>query len=190
MVFKKILTKVVNWILKNVELEELRVYNLKVGNSTVYVKSDRITLAALSSDPTSLTQGDMWFNSTDGKIKFTPDGTAVKVLPPAPITTDDIADGAITTAKIADSAVTEAKIANGAVTTAKIADGAVTDAKITGPISPSKIGQGDLNLGSGKLTCGQVQVGDISMRYGWKIIETPKALIVLKDGRKVFEIPA
>jgi len=176
--FKRLLSKIVNWILKNVELDEINVKRLKVGSKTVYIKSDRITLAPLTADPTSLTQGDLWFNSNEGKVKFTPDGSAVKNFAIAPITTTDIADGAITTEKIA----------NGAITTDKIADGAVTDVKITGPISPSKIGQGDLNLGSGKLTCGEVQVGDILMRYGWKIVETNRELLFIKDGKIVFKI--
>jgi len=140
--------------------------------------------------------------------------TSTKIADGAVITSH-LADGAVTTVKIADSAVTSAKIAenavksehiaigavksghietgavverciaNGAVTTAKIADGAVTDAKITGPISPGKIGEGDLNIGTGTLFCGAVHVGDIHFRYGWAIRETPNALIFLKDGRVV-----
>jgi len=106
------------------------------------------------------------------------------------ITTSKIADGAVTSAKLADSVVTTAKIADSAVTTDKIADSAVTDAKIASGISPSKIAQGDLNLGSGTLTCGQVTVGDIELKYGWKIIETPNELLFLKDGKVVFRIPA
>ena len=111
------------------------------------------------------------------------------------VTTDKIADGAVNywkladsavgTEKLADGAVTELKIADAAVTTAKIADEAVTDAKIKGPISPTKIGEGNLYLGSGTLYCGAIQVGDIGLKYGWSIKETPDSLVFIKDGHIV-----
>lgn len=86
-----------------------------------------------------------------------------------------IIDGEITTAKIADGAVTTAKIADGAVTTTKIANGAVTGAKI----DPSTT-----------ITVAQINVGDLVFKYGWVIKESPDALIIYKDGREVFRIPA
>jgi len=180
MVLRKLKERLVNWLLNGVRINELKVVKLKIGNRTIYILSDRIRLAGLTSDPTDLVAGDVWLRSDTGKIKYTPDGSAVSEMATAPIQSGDIADGAVTTAKIAD----------GAVTTAKIADGAVTDAKITGPISPSKIGQGNLNLGTGKLTCGQVQVGDILMKYGWKIVETERELLFIKNGKVVYKIPA
>jgi len=190
MVLRKIKEKLVNWLLDGVLINRLKVVKLEIGKHTIYILSDRIRLAGLTSDPTDLVSGDMWLRSDVGKIKYTPDGTTVVETATTPIQTGDIADGAVTSPKIADGAVTTTKIANGAVTTAKIADGAVTDAKISGPISPSKIGQGDLNLGSGKLICGQVQVGDILMKYGWKIVETERELLIIKNGKVVFKIPA
>jgi len=190
MVLRKLKEKLVNWLLDGVRINELEVVKLKIGNRTIYILTDRIRLAGLTSDPTDLVAGDVWLRSDIGRIKYTPDGSAVREMATAPIQSGDIADGAVTTAKLADGAVTTAKIADSAVTTAKIADGAVTDAKITGPISPSKIGQGNLNLGTGKLTCGQVQVGDILMKYGWKIVETERELLFIKDGKVVYKIPA
>lgn len=215
----KVIGKLVNSVLRNIVIEELRVKKLHVGEHTIYIKSDRITFMSLTADPSSVTAGDLWYRSDLQKFKFAVDTNVAnaKTIPTVPIGTDDIADssittskiadGAVTTAKIADGAVTTAKIVDGAVTTAKIADGAVTDAKITGPISPSKIGAGDLNLGSGVLTCGginvngnvtvsgtvtasQVNVGDLVFKYGWVIKEYPDALVVLKDGHEVFRIPA
>ena len=96
-----------------------------------------------------------------------------------------LADGAVTEAKLASNAVTNEKIANSAISTTKIADGAVTNAKVASGISPSKIATGNLNLGTGTLTAGEVQVGDLAMRYGWRLKETPDELLFLKDGRIV-----
>ena len=101
------------------------------------------------------------------------------------VTTEKLADSAVTTEKLADLAVTTAKLADSAVSTAKIADEAVTDAKIKYPISPGKIGAGDLNIGTGTLYCGAIQVGDIGLKYGWAIRETPNSLVFIKDGRIV-----
>jgi len=70
----------------------------------------------------------------------------------------------------------------------EIADGAVTNAKIAPGISPDKIGTGDLNLGTGTLTAGMVSVGDLSMQYGWRIIETPDALLFVKDDEIVGQV--
>jgi len=152
---------------------------------TVSIKSDRITLAALTSDPASLSEGDLYYRSDLGKVRF------VKLVDTTPTPTDLLVSP-VQTADIADGAVTEAKIADGAVSTAKIADGAVTDAKITGPISPGKIGTGDLDLGTGTLSCGTVNastavnVGDLIFKNGWKITEHPKYGLVLvsPNGRR------
>jgi len=186
----RILEKILNKILGNITIDYIRVRRIAIGSATLYIKSDRISFPSLTSDPTEYQAGDLWFNASDSRLKYSPDGTAVSSLAPAPVSTGDIADGAVTSAKIANGAVTSDKIADSAVTSAKIADGAVTDAKITGPISPSKIGEGDLNLGTGTLTCGQVNVGDILLKYGWKIVEKPDRLLILKDNRIVLEIPA
>jgi len=100
------------------------------------------------------------------------------------VSTAKIVDSAVTTGKLADSVVATAKIVDSAVTTAKIADTAVTDAKIAN-VAPGKILTGDLNLGTGTLTAGQVTVGDFEMNFGWKIKETEKAIIFLKNNKVV-----
>jgi len=216
---------------------------------TVVILSDRIRLASLTADPTSVNAGDIYYRSDLARVRFAIDTVVgnVKTLPIAPLTTSDISDGAITTTKIADSAITTAKIADGQVTRAKltgvfpiatadisdsaittakladssvtraklsgvfpistsdisdsaittakiadssistnkIADGAVTDAKIATGISPSKIATGNLNLGTGTVTCGQINVGDITLKYGWVIRERPDGVEIVKDGRVV-----
>jgi hypothetical protein len=206
---------------------------------TVVILSDRIRLAALTADPTSVNAGEIYYRSDLGRVRFAVDTVVanVKTLPIAPLTTADISDGAITTAKIADaqvtraklsgvfpigtadisdsaittakladssvtraklsgvfpiatadisdSAITTTKIADSAITTGKIADGAVTDAKIASGISPSKIAAGNLNLGTGTVTCGQINVGDITLKYGWVIRERPDGIEIVKDGKVV-----
>ena len=175
---------------------------------TVVILADRIRLAALTADPTSVNAGEIYYRSDLGRVRFAVDTVVgnVKTLPIAPLTTADISDGAITTAKIADGAITTAKIADGqvtrvklsdvfpigtadisdsAITTTKIADGAITDAKIASGINPAKIAAGDLNLGTGTVTCGQINVGDITLKYGWIIRERPNGIEIVKDGRVV-----
>jgi len=112
--------------------------------------------------------------------------TTAKIVDSA-VSTAKIADSAIATAKIVDSAITTAKIVDSAITTGKIADSAVTDAKIDS-VSPGKITTGDLNLGTGTLTAGEVVVGDMILEYGWKIRETAEALQFLNDDRVVLVI--
>jgi hypothetical protein len=113
--------------------------------------------------------------------------TTAKIAPGA-ITTDRIADNAVTTAKIALGAVTSDRIADGAVTTAKIADGAVTDAKIASGISPSKIAPGNLNLGSGTLIAGAIQVGDIKFANGWALTECGEELCLVSPSGRRFKL--
>lgn len=235
--------------------------------ATTLIKADRLTLSALTTDPTSCAAGDMWFRSDLGKSKWAIDtvvanaktmavtplgttdladsavttakiadsnvtnaklqyssvsvpagtgltgggavslgGTATSIgiaaggvgttqladsgvttakIADSQVTSGKIADSAVATAKIADSAVTTAKIADSQVTTAKIADSAVSNAKIASGVDPGKITTGNMNLGTGTLTAGQVSVGDIVLRFGWRIAETPDALLFIKDGEVV-----
>ncbi|RLI46534.1 hypothetical protein DRO69_02820 [Candidatus Bathyarchaeota archaeon] len=170
----------------------------------VSIKPDRITLATLTADPDSVVAGDVYFRSDLNRIKFAIDTVVAnaKTVPVVPIGTDDIADGAVTsakladgavsTAKLADSAVVESKIADGAVTSAKIADSAITTAKIAdGAVTPAKTNFTDQSLKTtDTVTFAQVNVGDLGLKYGWKITETPDELLILKDGKVVFRIPA
>jgi len=106
----------------------------------------------------------------------------------AAVSSGKIADSAVATAKIVDGAVTSGKIATGAVGTTQLADSAVTDAKVATGISPGKIGTGNLNLGTGTLTAGEVSVSDLSLQHGWRITETPDALLFVKDGKVVGKV--
>jgi hypothetical protein len=134
---------------------------------TVVIFSDRIRLASLTADPTSVNAGDIYYRSDLARVRLAVDTEVgnVKTLPIAPITSDDINDGAITTAKIGDGQVTDAKIASG--------------------ISPEKIATGNLNLGTGTVTCEQINVGDIILKHGWVIRERPDGIEIAKDGRVV-----
>jgi Tfp pilus assembly protein PilW len=106
------------------------------------------------------------------------------------VVTAKIADGQVTGAKIADSAVTTAKIADGAVSGAKIADSAITTAKVAdGAITTAKTDFADQSLlTTSTVSFAQVNVGDLALRFGWKITETEDRLIILKDGKPVFTV--
>jgi hypothetical protein len=104
--------KLINWLLKDVEVEELVVKRLRVGEGTVTIDTNSITLPGLSTDPT-LAAGKLWFRSDLGTVRYSPDGLAVREIltdlhrTASPI---DHPDGSVTTAKIADRAVTPRKI--------------------------------------------------------------------------------
>ncbi len=76
---------IANWLLKDIEIESLRVRNIKVGDNTVVIKGDGIVLPALTVDPT-LEAGKIWIRGDLSQLRFTPDGSVVKsVLDPADI---------------------------------------------------------------------------------------------------------
>jgi len=60
--------KLLHWLLKD-GLPELR-----VGENTVNIDGNSITLPGLSSNPT-LAQGKLWYRSDISKLKFSPDGS-------------------------------------------------------------------------------------------------------------------
>jgi hypothetical protein len=115
--------------------------------------------------------------------------TTAKIADSA-ITTAKIADGQITTAKIADSAITTAKIADGQVTTAKIADSSITTTKIAdSAVTTAKTNFTNQNLfTTSTVSFAQVNVGDIQLRYGWRITESPDELIIMYEDRPVLRI--
>ena len=78
---KKVKQRLVNWLLKDVEIQELVVKQLKVGSGTVKVHTDGIDFPGLTADP-SLVAGRLWFRSDESKIKFSPDGSTVKTVNP------------------------------------------------------------------------------------------------------------
>jgi len=72
--------RLVNWLLKGVELDELIVDELKLGTRTISILSDYIDLAGLTSDP-PLAEGRMWYRSDLGRLRYT-DGSVVVTLNP------------------------------------------------------------------------------------------------------------
>jgi len=68
--------RVVNWLVRNVTIEKLRVRKLKIGNNTVVIAPDYIDLPGLSADPT-LSAGRIWFRSDLSKLRWSPDGSTV-----------------------------------------------------------------------------------------------------------------
>jgi hypothetical protein len=76
-----------NWLLKDVEIEELKVGRLRVGEGTVTMDGSGITLPGLTADPT-LAAGKVWFRSDLGLLSYSPDGTAVNRIPIGTINVD------------------------------------------------------------------------------------------------------
>ena len=82
---KKIKARLVNWLLKDVTLDELAVRRLIIGNKTVKINPDSIQLAPLTADPSTLLQGLVWYRSDLDEFRYSPDGSEVKkatVTPP------------------------------------------------------------------------------------------------------------
>ena len=178
---------------------------------TVLITSDRINLPPLTSDPTTINEGDIYYRQDKKRLVFVvqedTNPTPKDVLIP-PVQTADIGDGAVTEPKIADGAVTTAKLASGAVTTDKIADGAVAETKIAdGAVSTAKLANGAVTtdkIADGAVTLekvtftdqelkttsyvrfAQVMVGDLVFANGWRITEDPEHGLVLQlpDGRE------
>ena len=72
--------RLVNWLLKGVELDELIVDELKLGKGTISILSDYIDLAGLTSDP-ALVAGRLWYRSDLGRLRYT-DGSEIVTLNP------------------------------------------------------------------------------------------------------------
>jgi len=78
---KRVRRKLLEWLLKD-GLPEV-----KVGKNTVAIDGESITLASLATDPT-LAEGKLFFRGDLDELRFSPDGSTVKVVHPA--TWDDI----------------------------------------------------------------------------------------------------
>lgn len=61
---------------------EVNSIEIKVGNNTIRIDGNSITLQPLTSNP-SLTTGKLWFRSDIPAILYTPDGSSVKYIHPA-----------------------------------------------------------------------------------------------------------
>jgi len=77
--------KLVNLLLKDVEIEELIVKKIEAGERTIIVTPDYIDMAALTADP-ALAAGRAWFRSDLGRCRYSPNGVEVISLDPPPPT--------------------------------------------------------------------------------------------------------
>jgi hypothetical protein len=71
--------RLASWLLKDVEIEELAVRKLRIGENTVTIDANSVTLPGLTADP-ALATGKVWFRNDLGIVKYSPDGTAVRDL--------------------------------------------------------------------------------------------------------------
>ena len=187
-----------------------------LSHHTIKIFPDYIQFVGVTAKPAGATTGCLWYRVDVDRIYYQRGSEDVYIFDSADyeyhkyaspldhgdsvITSSKLVDGCVLTRKIADRAVTGIKIALSAISTEHIVDSAITDSKIKGPISPAKIGEGDLNIGTGILTCGgvdagggtvkcgAVQVGDIQMRLGWAITESEDGLILMRNGIPVLKI--
>jgi hypothetical protein len=79
--------KLVKWLLKDVDVEELTVRKLKIGDKTVTIDANSVTLPSLTADPT-LAAGKVWYRSDLKLLGYSPDGTAVNRIPIGTINVD------------------------------------------------------------------------------------------------------
>ncbi|MEM1532266.1 MAG: hypothetical protein QW599_05430 [Nitrososphaerota archaeon] len=70
--------RLVAWLLSNIDLGEIKVDKLRIGN-TIIITSNTIKFEPLTSDPPSPTAGTVWFRSGLGLSMY--DGTAVRRIP-------------------------------------------------------------------------------------------------------------
>lgn len=117
---REIKRKIINWLLRDIEIDYLRVRNIKVGDNTVVIKGDRIVFPQLTADPSTLEAGMLFYRGDIDKWRYSPDGASIKDVGLGPdgvkICTDasgnlTICAGGISTGDIADESVTQAKIA-------------------------------------------------------------------------------
>lgn len=79
---KIIRKKILEWLLQD------GLPPIKIGESTVIIDGNSITLPALNADP-ALTAGKLWFRSDLGRLKIALSSTSSKVVPTVPISPDD-----------------------------------------------------------------------------------------------------
>jgi len=79
---RMIASRLLKFLLSNVEVLEVDGIELRVGGNTVRIDGSSITLQPLTSNPT-LASGKIWFRSDLSKILYSPDGTNVKDIHPA-----------------------------------------------------------------------------------------------------------
>jgi len=79
MLLKRLKSKIVNWLLKDVEVQKLIVKSLQVGNKTITIDANKIVFPPLTSDP-NLAQGAIWYRSDLNEWRYSPDGSTVESL--------------------------------------------------------------------------------------------------------------
>lgn len=93
--FKKVREKIVNWLLKDVEI---RPKSIKVGESTITLGTDadfgggqliNAILEKLTADPT-LAEARIWFRTDLDRIRYSPDGTVAKSTAYIPVPRADL----------------------------------------------------------------------------------------------------
>lgn len=119
------------------------------------------------------TNGDLWYNSLQGRlfVYYTDTDTNqwIDASPTTTVTSTGILDGAVTTPKLADLAVTTPKIANGAVTVSKFTfdDDLLPNADNT------------YDIGSPTARIANIYTGDLHLaneRGSWTVIEEEEYL--------------
>ena len=84
--------RLIKWLLDPDVLKEvdLRLPKVKVGKNTVVIDDESIQLPALTSDPSTLAPGKLWYRSDLDKWRYSPDGSNVKQLGGAAVNFEDI----------------------------------------------------------------------------------------------------
>jgi len=79
--------KLASWLLKDVEIEELAVRKLKIGESTVTIDANSITLPSLTADPT-LAEGKLWYRADLDRLQYAIDTATKREIPYGTINVD------------------------------------------------------------------------------------------------------
>jgi hypothetical protein len=79
--------KLVKWLLKDVEVEELTVKKLKVGDKTVTIDTNSLILPSLTADPT-LAEGKLWYRADLDRLQYAIDTATKREIPYGTINVD------------------------------------------------------------------------------------------------------
>jgi hypothetical protein len=72
--------RLIGWLLKDVEIEELKVRKLRIGESTVTIDANSITLPALTADP-ALAEGKLWYRADLDRLQYAIDTATKREIP-------------------------------------------------------------------------------------------------------------
>jgi hypothetical protein len=79
--------KLVNWLLKDVEIGEIIVGKLKIGGKTVTIDANSILLPSLTTDPT-LAEGKIWYRADLDRLQYAIDTATKREIPYGTINVD------------------------------------------------------------------------------------------------------